>query len=501
MDLATWIERWAAFAPDKAALASDGRTLTYRALAARIAGLVGGLERELGVRAGDRVAFLGPNRPELVELLFASARIGAIAVPLNWRLALPELAYILDHCGAALLVCDAAFADAGAALAETRPGLRQVRLGTEFDTLAGAAGGRRGARAGPDSPVLIVYTSGTTGRPKGTVLTQDALFWNAVNSTHMHDLSSADRVLTSAPMFHVGGLNIQTLPALHAGAGVILHRRFDPGAVLAAIARDRPTLTVLVPAQMAALIGHPGWVATDLSSLRMVTTGSTIVPHALIGAFHDRGVPVVQVYGTTETAPIAAYLRAEHARDHVGAAGLAAVHCALRLVDDAGREVGAGERGEVWVQGPNLMREYWDDAAATETALAGGWFRTGDIGHLDAAGFLTIVDRKRDVIISGGENIYPAELERVLADSTAIAEAAVVGRADARWGEVPVAVVVAADRGLTEAAVLGLFAGRIARFKHPKQVLFVDRLPRNAMGKVEKFTLRDLVAHPAATDT
>jgi fatty-acyl-CoA synthase len=494
MDLSVWIERWAAFAPDTPALTCDGSARTYRALAARIAGLACALGRDLGVGGGDRVAFLGANCPELVELLFATARIGAITVPLNWRLAIPELADILDHCAAAVLVCDPAFAGAGAALAEARPGLKLVGLGGEFDSLANAGGKALPARGTPDSPVLIVYTSGTTGRPRGAVLTQDALFWNAVNSTHMHDLTSADVVLTSAPMFHVGGLNIQTLPALHAGARAILHRRFDAGAVLAAIAEQRPTLTVLVPAQMTALIDHPDWARTDLSSLRMVTTGSTLVPHDLIHAFHARGVPVVQVYGTTETAPIAAYLRAGQARDHVGAAGLPAVHCALRLVDDHGREVGAGERGEVLVRGPNVMREYWNDPAATAAALHDGWFRTGDIGHRDDAGFLFIDDRKGDVIISGGENIYPAELERVLAGSADVAEAAVVGRADARWGEVPVAVVVPARPALTEAAVLALFAERIARFKHPKDVLFVERLPRNAMGKVEKPALRALVA-------
>jgi fatty-acyl-CoA synthase len=264
--------------------------------------------------------------------------------------------------------------------------------------------------------------------------------------------------------------------------------------VLNAITRDKPSLTVLVPAQMQALIEHGDWANCNLSSLRMVTTGSTIVPHGLIHAFHDRGVPVVQVYGTTETGPIAAYLRADQARDHVGSTGLPAIHCDLTLVDDDGSEVAAGERGEVLVRGPNVMTEYWNDREATEAAFGNGWFRTGDIGHRDSEGFITIDDRKKDVIISGGENIYSAELEAVLADDSRIVEAAVVGRADQRWGEVPVAVVVSADSALDAAAVIALFDQRLARFKHPKDVQFVDALPRNAMGKVEKFTLRAMVA-------
>ena len=492
-DLATWIERWAGFAPEKAALVCDGETITYGDLAGRIARTAAGLARTLGIGRGDRVAFLGENCPEALVMLFACARLGAIHVPLNWRLAIPEQLTILNHCGARAMVTEPRFAEVAAAAREAIPDLTLLST----DALDGLAGGEPLARAAgvnEDSAALLVYTAGTTGRAKGALLSQGALLWNAVNSTHLHDLTSADVVLTTIPMFHVGGLNIQTLPALHAGATVHIHRRFDVAATFAALADDRPTLLVLVPAQMRALLDDPGWATADLSSLRMLTTGSTIVPHALIEAFHARGVPVGQVYGTTETAPIATGLRADQAFDHVGSAGLPALHCEIRLVDEGGGDVGAGARGEVWVRGPNVMREYWRDAEASEAALADGWFRTGDVGERDEGGFLTIVDRKTDVIISGGENVYPAEVERFLAAAPAIAEAAVVGRADARWGEVPVAVVVRADPGLEEAGVLALLKDRLARYKQPRAVIFVEALPRNAMGKVEKPALRELVA-------
>jgi fatty-acyl-CoA synthase len=311
----------------------------------------------------------------------------------------------------------------------------------------------------------------------------------------MHDLTGDDHVLTTIPLFHVGGMNIQTLPALHAGATVTLHPRFDPAATLRAIARDRPTLTVLVPAQMLALFDLAEWESADLSSLRFVTTGSTIVPVPLIERLHERGVKVIQIYGSTETAPVVVYQTLADSERKLGSTGRAGLHSEMRLVDDAGVEVGPGERGEVLISGPQVMREYWGDPAATREALRDGWFHSGDIGHLDADGWLYVDERKKDVIISGSENIYPAELEAVLAACDAIAESAVVARPDGKWGEVPVAAVVARDtRGLDRGDVLALFEGRIARFKHPRDVVFLTALPRNAMGKVQKFRLREIVA-------
>jgi fatty-acyl-CoA synthase len=488
MDLSAWIDRHAAFQPHKPAIRFEGAAIAYADLARRVRALAAAL----GVRRGDRVAYLGHNRPEMVALVFACARLGAMLVPLNWRLAPPEHAHILADAEPAVLVVEAAFRAGIEPVAAALPAMRMEAP----EALGGD--GDAPAQGRPDDPVLLVYTSGTTGRPKGAVLTQGALFWNAVNSAHMHDLTSADRVLTVLPMFHVGGLNIQTLPALHAGAEVVLHRRFDPAATLDAVAGERPTLCVLVPAAMQALIDHPRWSKADLASLRCVTTGSSIVPAHLIRAFHARGVPVIQVYGSTETGPIAVYQRVEHA-GRVGSTGLPALHGAARIVDDQGREVPAGARGEIEVKGPNVMCGYWRDAAATAAAFRAGWFRTGDIAHRDADGHFWIDERRKDLIISGGENIYPAEIEAVLLEDAAVAECAVVARPHPKWGEVPVAVVVprpgaACDR----AAILARFEGRLARFKHPHDVVVVDRLPRNAMGKVLRYELRAMVK-PGAT--
>jgi fatty-acyl-CoA synthase len=348
------------------------------------------------------------------------------------------------------------------------------------------------------SPVLICHTSGTAGEPKGAVLTQRALLWNAVNSAHMHDLTSADRVLTTLPLVHVGGLNIQTLPALHAGASVTLHPKFDAGATFDAIERERITLTVLVPTQLVAMMESPRWAGADLSSLRVISTGSTIIGEALVHKVADRGVPLIQVYGSTETCPIATYVRAADARRKAGSAGAPALHCEIRIVDDAGRDVPVGTDGEILVRGPSVMQGYWRAPEATAAALQEGYYHSGDVGHLDEEGYLYVVSRKKDMIISGGENIYPAEVESVLLECRAIEEVCVVGRPDERWGEMVVAAVVCRGGArLTAAEVLALFEGRIARYKYPRDIVFLERLPRTALGKIRIEEVRALVARPA----
>src|ERR1043166_2681467 len=449
MDLSDLIARNADFTPDKVALRYEGRSLAYAAFAARIVATARALKSQLGVARGDRIAILAANHPDYLVLLYACARLGALLVPLNWRLAIPEQMFILTDAAVKTLVVEQAFAEILTPLAAALPEARAVGLDfarenvPSLDLLIAEAGGDgRNPHTDFSSALLIVYTSGTTGRPKGAVLRQEALVWNAVMSQHMHDLTARDHVLTVLPLFHVGGLNIQTTPALQLGATVTLHARFAPGATLDAIAADRPSLIVLVPTAIQALIEHPGWAETDVSSLRAVTTGSTQVPQPLIDALTARGIPVLQVYGSTETSPIAVYTRLSGDPGREGSTGLPRLAREARIVDDQGREVSDGERGEVVVRGPNVLFEYWGNAAATAEALREGWFHTGDIGARDADGYFYIHDRKNNVIISGAENIYPAEIERVLAHHPAVAEVAVVGRPDPKWQEVPVAYVV-----------------------------------------------------------
>jgi fatty-acyl-CoA synthase len=467
MDISVWIERHAARTPDKTALICGDTATSYAEFAARI-GFLADVLAARGIGPGDRVALLSTNHPDYAALLFAAARLGAVLVPLNWRLAPAELGYIVADAGAKLLIFETAFA-------ASVPGGVAALAREALDRASAIPAARAGAL---ELPVLIVYTSGTTGRPKGAVLTQDALVWNAINSQHMHDLTADDRVLTNLPMFHVGGLNIQTLPALRMGATVMLQPRFDPSDALAAIAAFKPTLTLVVPATMKALIAHPAWAATDLSCLRLAGAGSSVVPLDLIRAFHARGVPVAQVYGATETGPIAICQGRDDAMANEGAIGRPALHCEARLAED----------GEILIRGPNVAAGYWNDPQATAEAFADGWFRTGDLGRIDANGQWHALERKKDMIISGGENIYPAELETALLEH---AGCAVVAKPDAKWGEVPVAFVVAKPDATLDAEALAVHLdGRLARFKWPKEYRFVDALPRNAMGKLLRFELR-----------
>jgi len=498
MDLSHWIERQAAYAPTKCAIRFAERDVSYAALASRIDAVARALTAA-GVSAGDRVAFLGLNHPETIALLFACARSGAMLVPLNWRLAPAEHQATLVDCAPKLLVAEPAFTRSIDGVRQGLRAMRTVALGgasgwEDYESFL-VAGERAGApRGGRQSdPVLLCYTSGSTGRPKGVLLTQGALFYNAVNSAQMHGLTAEDRVLTTLPLFHVGGLNILTFPALHAGASVTLHAKFDPEATLDAIEREAITLTVLVPAQIDVLHALPRWKDAKLASLRMITTGSQIVPPRIFEIIHARGVPLVEVYGSTETAPIATHMPFRQARRKAGSAGLPAMHCEVRVADQSGADVAPGTSGEILVRGPNVMTGYWNNPAATDEALHGGWFHSGDVGHLDAEGWLVVDGRIKDMIISGGENIYPAEIENLLAECDSVAEVAVVGRPDERWGEAVVAVVVPKPgKTVSERELQAALEGRVARYKHPRAIVTVAQLPRTALGKVQKAEVREI---------
>jgi fatty-acyl-CoA synthase len=496
VNLSRIVAHWAQFRPNGVAVHFAGEDITWAALWRRVDAATLRLA-SLGLNRGDRVAYLGYNHPEILALLFACARLGALLVPLNFRLARAEHEDILAHAGASMLVVEPDFYESAGAIRTKLPLMQLIALrGTPpgwFAWEGPPPGGFDPKLPGTDAdPVLIVYTSGTTGKPKGAVHTQSALLWNIVNATLYQDFTSRDHVLTVLPMFHVGGLCIQTLPALHAGATVTIHPRFDPGLWLRDVAMRRPTHSLLVPATMKAVTTHPDWARTDLSSLREMNTGSSTIPESLIAPFHARGIPVGQVYGSTETGPVSMYLRAEDAKRKAGSAGKAAMHAEIRLVGADGRDAAPGAVGEIWVRAPNLMSGYWKDP--DNPAFRDGWFRSGDLARVDDEGYYWVVGRSKDMIISGGENVYPAELENILADCPDVLEAVVVGVPDPKWGEAVVAAVVRRPgAALDEAAVMRLFDGRIARYKQPRRVAFVDALPKSAIGKVQKFEVRRLV--------
>ena len=495
MDISHWISHWADWDSDRIAVHFEGQDISYGEMEIRVSRLAAMLSGQLSVGKGDRVAYLGYNSPELLELLFACARLGAMLVPLNWRLAPPEHAWILQNCESKALLAEPDFVDHLNSIRDEVPDLAIIVYGGgdqwhSYEDLLTAAGADAGGGT-LDDPVTIVYTSGTTGRPKGTLLTQDALFHNAVNAIAAHDITRHDHGLTVLPMFHVGGMNIHTTPSIYAGATTTIQARFDPANTLTAISERKPTIFLTVPAMTLGLISHPNWETTDISSLRLVGIGSSAVPEAVLRAFLIRGVPATQIYGLTESAPVAICLPLEDVERKMGSCGKPALHTRARIVDNYGMPVAPGEAGEIVLLGKNLFQAYWRNEEGTREAYTGGWFHTGDIGHQDEDGYYYVDERKKDVVISGGENIYPAELENILADCTDLLEAAVIGRPDERWGEIPVACVVRRPGSYIQSAdILELFEGRLARFKHPRGVIFLENLPRNTMGKVEKFTLR-----------
>ena len=444
------------------------------------------LQSSWGVQPGDRVAWLGLNHELQLVTLVACARLGAVFLPLNFRLAVPELQQVLSDAQPRLLVHDSHHASTAQALHG------DALQHTHHDSLIATAAprGLPLPDVHSDQPLLLVYTSGTTGVPKGALHTQAALLANARASGWAHDFVPGDKVLSTLPMFHVGGLCIQTLPALLAGVEVVLHPRFDPGAWLAEMDSSRPTLSLLVPATMRALFEHPHWADADLSCLRGIMTGSSTVPLAYLETLHARGVPVGQVYGTTETGPVSIVLRLPDAMARVGTSGWPQPEAQVKLIDPQGQEVAPGETGEVCIRAANLMRGYWRADGAAGAGLQDGWFHSGDLGQRATDGCITIVGRSKDMVISGGENIYPAEIENLLVTLPGVLECAVVGLPDARWGEVPVAVLVrtpdAAGQALDESGVLTHLRERIARFKLPRRVVFSAGLPKSALGKVLK---------------
>jgi fatty-acyl-CoA synthase len=480
---------------DPALAGSAWTTLSRAELAQQVAQCAHQLAQAHGVQPGQRVAWLGHNHPALIVLLFALARCGAVLVPLNHRLAPAEWLGVLADCQPVLLVHDHSFATAAQGLAVV------PLLPMEALTAPGTAptAGSAASASNTLNPLLLVYTSGTTGLPKAAVHTQGNLLANMAIAAQVQGLSERDTVLTVLPLFHVGGLCIQTLPALSVGAHVRLFARFDAAATLTSIATDHPTLTLQVPATLKALTEHPQWGATDLSSLRAVWAGSSLLPAAPLAAFHARGVPVCNVYGSTETGPFSIALPPGQAADHAGSCGWPAPGVEVQLRDALGQPVAAGAVGEICVRAPNVVRHYWPARPACD---AEGFFHSGDLGQQAPDGSFTVVGRAKDMIISGGENIYPAEIETLLLQHPLVAECSVIGQADARWGEVAVAVVVlqpTARAGDPWAQPLQDFLdGRLARYKWPRRWLKVDTLPKTALGKVQKAELRNLLDDPAA---
>jgi fatty-acyl-CoA synthase len=479
--------------PDRVAFVADGRTETYGELRDRAYRLAHGL-RELGVRRGDRVAYLGPNSPAFAETMFAAGLLGAVILPLNTRLAAPELGYIVADAGAEVLVWAPEVASIVTELRHHHRFRTEVRVADGYEALlAGAVGDPIDELVALDEICMIQYTSGTSGHPKGVMLSHGNIAWNCYNLLLDIDIASDEVTLVSAPMFHTAALNQTFLPTFLKGGTAVLMSAFDPQRALDLIAEHRVTWMFGVPAMYQSIAQSPGWADADLSSVRTLMCGGAPVPAALIRTYHERGLTFLEGYGLTESSPGALFLRADESLRKVGSAGTPCFFTDVRVVGPDGIDVAPGETGEVIIQGPNVMTGYWQLPDATEDAfVADGWLRSGDAATVDDEGFVYIVDRIKDMIISGGENIYPAEVEQVLYQHPAVADCAVIGVPDQRWGEVGRAVVALRPGASANAdEILGFLSGRLAKYKIPKSVVVVEALPHNAAGKLLKGPLRE----------
>ena len=453
-----------------------------------------------GVTKGDRVGLLLMNGVEFVETFFAVAKIGAVNVPLNWRLVADELEFILKDSGTTVLVFSKEFAEVCAELAsrgdktdittwiqvEGEPGDGVI----SYDEWVGAASSAEvGAGGDGDDHVFIMYTSGTTGLPKGVIHSHNTVMWSILTGTATLDFRLGDRFLNSLPLFHVGALN-PVLSNVYAGGSTVLMKAFDPTESWRLISEERINSTLMVPAMLQFMQMTFDPEAYDLSTLRWVLSGAAPVPVSLIEAYSALGVEIHQVYGLTETCGPGCVIIGDDATTKVGSTGRAFFHGDVRVVREDGTDCDPGESGEVLLRGPNIMVGYWNRPEATAETIVDGWLHTGDAGILDQDGYLTIVDRIKDMLISGGENVYPAELENVLLGHENVADAGVIGVPSKTWGESPLAVIVKKDDVSAE-DIMEYCNGKLAPFKRIKVVEFVEVIPRNPSGKILKRVLRE----------
>jgi fatty-acyl-CoA synthase len=500
ISLGGWFAARVARSAHRRALTFEGETLTYGQLLDRVDRLAAGF-RAQGLYHGDRIGFLGTNQPAVLETFLAASRIGAIFVPLNFRLTGAELSFIVGDAGLHTLVADGERQAVIDRVREQLPVRRYVGVegaGAGWQPFESVVDGNdrlsRPDSVAPDEVAVLMYTSGTTGRPKGVMLTHANLWWNNTNLMHLWDVLADDVTLVAAPLFHIAGLNVTIPTTWRKGGEVVLHRAFDAQATLDDISRYRiSTLFAAVP-MLQAISELPDFESADLSSVRMIIGGGGPVPEALIKLYQARGISLLNGYGLTETAPSVSTLTAEYALTKRESIGQAPLLSEVKVVDGTGATITEPQaQGEICARGPNVMKGYWNLPEATAEAIdAEGWFHTGDVGYFDADGFLYIVDRLKDMVNTGGENVSSVEVENVIYSHPAVSEVAIIGLHHERWVETVVAVAVLKAGHELSLEELRDFAGQsLARYKLPTRLLLADELPRNPAGKVLKRQLRD----------
>jgi fatty-acyl-CoA synthase len=501
MNIGEWTTRWAARYPNEPYVKYGDMELTKEEFNIRINRLAHAFQ-ESGIKKGDRVAILMGNSNVFLEILFALSKIGGIMVPLNFRLAAPELEFILNDSEPIMLIYSPEFLALADELRGRVPTIKRYigemegispddLLFEKFVADKSEEEPDPGIEITLDDPHFIMYTSGTTGKPKGAVVLQGNTQWNAINAINMYTLGTGDVSLCCAPLFHIGALHASATPGLYAGQKLIIQRFFNPNESLKLIEKEKVNLMFGIPVMFLFMTLDPDFEKTDFSTVNFFIAGGSPCPRSLIEAFMKKGVTFNQGYGMTETATAITALRSEDALRKLGSCGKPVFHTDIRIVDLEGNDLPQGEMGEVIIKGPNVIREYWKRPKETAETIEDGWLHSGDMGYIDEEGYLFLVDRKKDMYISGGENVYPAEVEDVIMSFEKVADVGVIGIPDKKWGEVGMAVVVKKpDTELAENEVIEFCKGRLAKYKIPKKVTFIDALPRTATGKILKKELR-----------
>jgi fatty-acyl-CoA synthase len=502
INIGHWVKKWASLRPQKPAIIFENAIFTYQQLNSRV-NQISNLFHEMGVRKGDRVAVLLYNSNVYIEVYFALAKLGAILVPLNFRLKGPELEFILKDSGSETLILGEEFVNVVTSIKSNIPVKEANYIGvgetipswvinyeTAIESKSPQEPQVRGV-IGWEDPHIIMYTSGTTGLPKGAILSHRKTFFNVLNADIFYGLTPHDVFMITRPLFHSGGLLVETTPMLYKGGTIILKKRFTPVEILETIEKYKVTVIEPPTTLLRFILEQCDVKKYNLSSVKCWFTGGERVPPSLLKDYQKLGISVSQIFGQTETSTIT-WLPISDASRKLGSVGIPVLHGNIKIVNAEGGEVKPGEVGEIVVSGPTLMSGYWGRPEATEETIRNGQLHTGDLAKVDEEGFFYIADRKKDVIISGGENIYPAEVEKVFLEHSNISDVAVVGIPDARWGEVGMAFIVLQEgERMTEEEALRFCEERMARFKIPKSVKFVKELPQTAAQKIMRYKLRE----------
>ena len=481
-----WFHKWAAYTPDKIALkdADSWERLTYAQMNMAANGIAHYFKHKHQLQKGDRIAIISENNLAQVLLLGAAQKMGVILVPINYRLAHEEVEYLLNDSSCRLILYDTLSYD-----------VEQLKYKATYEPIepyihfVEDEGQEYHEELHEDEPVFILYTSGTTGFPKGTLYTHKMLFWNSINTALSLEISSTTKTLNCMPLFHTGGWNVLLAPVLHHGGTIIMFKKFDASKILKCIVKEELDLFMGVPTMLKMMAELPEFEKTDIGNLNYIIVGGESMPLDLIRKYHQKKVPIRQGYGLTEVGPNLTSLHQKEAERKQGSIGKPNFYVKVKIVDDYGKPVKTDKPGELWISGPMVTPGYWKNPEATKDSIEAGWFKTGDVAKMDKEGFLYIVDRKKHMYISGGENVYPVEVERVLLQHHLVNEAVVFGIPHKKWGECGVALLVV-SKETTSDAIRKFCLEKLAKFKVPSEIHFIDTVPKGDTGKIDRKALK-----------